>query len=337
MSAVIDAHRASQHTVMPTTAALPVISVVIPVHNEGPVLDSLFRRLLPALNALQQSYEVILVNDGSTDNSAMVLNAYHENDPEHIKVIHFNGNFGQHMAIMAGFEHVSGQIIVTLDADLQNPPEEIGKVVALAQQGYDVVGGYRLDRQDTRFRRWASRAHNQLRARLAPNLKMTDEGCMLRAFHRCVVDAMVSTRETSTFIPALALTYAQRPTEVGVKHEARQEGESSYSLYKLMRYNFDLITNFSLVPLQIFTFIGMAVSFASTAFVLYLAIRRLWIGPEAEGVFTLFAILFLLMGVLLMGLGIVGEYIGRIYQEVRGRPRFIIARTLGFDHTGSST
>lgn len=304
----------------------PHISVVIPVHNEEEVLGTLFARLLPVMDGLNKPYEVILVNDGSRDKSESVLDAWQEKRPEVLRIVHFNGNFGQHMAIMAGLERVRGQVIVTLDADLQNPPEEIPKLVDLVEQGHDVVGGYRMNRQDKAWRLFFSKMHNILRAKIAPQLNMKDEGCMLRAFSRPVVEAMTSTGESSTFIPALAMTYATNPAEIGVRHEPRTEGETSYNFYKLIRYNFDLITNFSLVPLQIFTLIGMAVSFGSGLFVAYLFIRRMIYGPEAEGMFTLFAILFLLIGILLMGLGIVGEYIGRIYQEVRQRPRFVIKR-----------
>ncbi len=304
----------------------PDISIVIPVHNEQEVLPTLFKRLLPVMNNLNRSYEIILTNDGSKDESERVLDEYQEQYPDHIRVIHFNGNFGQHMAIMAGFEQVRGNIIITMDADLQNPPEEIPKLLALADAGHDVVGGYRMDRQDHPWRLFVSKWHNRIRAKIAPNLDMEDEGCMLRAYSRDVVDAMVSTGEKNTFIPALAMCFATNPAEVGVKHEARTQGTTSYNLYKLIRYNFDLITNFSLVPLQIFTLIGMAVSVLSTVFVVFLFVRRIIVGPEAEGLFTLFAILFLLIGIVLMGLGIVGEYIGRIYFEVRARPRFIIKR-----------
>jgi len=221
-------------------------------------------------------------------------------------------------------ERVRGQIIITLDADLQNPPEEIPKLVAKMEEGYDVVGGYRMDRQDSAWRLWFSAWHNKIRQKIAPQLRMKDEGCMLRAYSRRVVDEMVATGERSTFIPALALTYAYNPTDIGVAHAAREEGTSSYNFYKLIRYNFDLVTNFSLVPLQVFTMIGIIVSMFSTVFVVYLFGRRLLIGPEADGLFTLFAILFLLVGIVLMGLGILGEYIGRIYMEIRRHPRFIV-------------
>jgi undecaprenyl-phosphate 4-deoxy-4-formamido-L-arabinose transferase len=306
----------------------PYISVVIPVHNEQEVLEELYTRLTGALDALAKPYEIILTNDGSTDRSAAMLRELHARRPEQIRVIDFNGNFGQHMAIMAGFERVRGQIIITMDADLQNPPEEIGKLVTAMEAGHDVVNTYRLDRQDSWWRLKVSKWHNQLRAMMMPKLKMKDEGCMLRAYSRNIVDLMAATGENSTFIPALALTYAANPTEVGVTHAERSAGTSSYNFYKLIRYNFDLVTGFSVFPLQVFTMIGLAISLCSFAFVVFLFLRRIIVGPEVEGVFTLFAILFFLIGIVLFGLGVVGEYVGRIYQEVRKRPRFVIREVL---------
>jgi len=309
----------------------PYISVVIPVHNEQEVLPTLFKRLLPVMDSIGKPYEIVLTNDGSKDNSEAILNQYHQMHPDNIRVIHFNSNFGQHMAIMAGLERVRGEIIITMDADLQNPPEDIPKLVEEMEKGHDVVGGYRVDRQDKIWRKFVSRAHNIIRARLTPNIIMKDEGCMLRAYRRDIVDLMVASEEASTFIPALALTYASNPSEVPVSHEARAEGETSYNLYKLIRYNFDLVTGFSLVPLQLFTLLGVAISLCSGLLVVYMLGRRIFVGPEAEGVFTLFAILFFLVGLGLLGLGILGEYIGRIYQEVLKRPRFVVKNELGSD------
>lgn len=314
----------------------PYISVVIPIHNEQEVLEILYNRLTAVMDKIGKPYEIILINDGSKDRSEQILTELHQRRPEQIRVINFNGNFGQHMAIMAGFEHVRGQIVVTLDADLQNPPEEIPKLIAAIEAGHDVVGGYRQSRKDSWWRLTVSKLHNLVRARIAPQLTMKDEGCMLRAFKRNIVDLMAASKESSTFIPALALTYASNPAEVGVAHEERAAGTSSYNFYKLIRYNFDLITNFSLVPLQIFTVIGMIVSFLSAILVIDIIIRRIFIGPEAQGVFTLFAILFLLVGICLLGLGILGEYIGRIYQEVRQRPRFVIRNILEKQPKGTS-
>lgn len=302
----------------------PLISIVIPVYNEEEVLEQLYARLFPVMDKLEKPFEVIFTNDGSKDNSEKMLSEFYARRPQQIRVISFNGNFGQHMAIMAGFERVRGEYVITMDADLQNPPEEIPKIVAAMDQGHDVVNCHRVARKDSWWRLLVSRLHNKVRAIITPNIQMEDEGCMLRGYHRRIVDAMTASQEASTFIPALALTYAANPTELPVKHEARPAGTSSYSFYGLIRYNFDLVTGFSLVPLQMFTLIGIIVSVLSTLFVGYLFMRRIIVGPEAEGVFTLFAIMFFLIGILLMGLGIVGEYIGRIYQEVRQRPRFII-------------
>lgn len=306
----------------------PYISIVIPVHNEQEVLEELYSRLTTTLDQLKAPYEIILVNDGSTDKTSAILHELHERRPEQIRVIEFNGNFGQHMAIMAGFERVRGEIIITMDADLQNPPEEIGKLVSAMEAGHDVVNTFRQDRQDSWWRLKVSKWHNQLRALMMPKLKMKDEGCMLRAYHRSIVDLMVSTGESTTFIPALALTYSANPTEVGVAHAERSAGTSSYNLYKLIRYNFDLITGFSVFPLQAFTMIGLLISLCSFTFFMFLVLRRIIVGPEVEGVFTLFAIFFFLIGIVLFGLGIVGEYVGRIYQEVRKRPRFVVRRVV---------
>ena len=305
----------------------PYLSVVVPVYNEEANLEDLFARLVLVLDTIGKPYEMVFTNDGSRDRSAMLLEQFHRRHPDRVCVIDFNGNFGQHMAIMAAFEHVRGDVIVTLDADLQNPPEEIPKLLAAIEAGHDLVGGYRKDRRDTLFRRYASKLINSLRARIT-HIRMRDQGCMLRAYRREIVDNINASNETSTFIPALAYSFSANPTEIEVEHRARAAGKSKYRLYDLIRLNFDLMTGFSVVPLQMFTMFGIFVSIMSTLFVVYLFIRRIVIGPEVQGVFTLFAILYFLVGVGIMGLGIIGEYVGRIYQEVRRRPRFVIKRTL---------
>lgn len=305
----------------------PEVSVIIPVYNEEEGLQVLFDRLYPAMDKLGKSYEIVFVNDGSKDRSAAILREQFQKRPDVTRVILFGANFGQHMAIMAGFEHCRGARIVTLDADLQNPPEEIGKLLSKMDEGYDYVGSIRKQRSDSWWRHVASRAMNRLREKIT-RIKMTDQGCMLRAYNRHIVDAINSCKEVSTFIPALAYTFAQRPAEVVVEHEERAAGESKYSLYSLIRLNFDLMTGFSLVPLQWFSMVGIAVSIFSAVFVVFLAIRRLIVGPEAEGLFTLFAIAFFLIGVTLFGIGLLGEYIGRIYQQVRHRPRYLVDAVL---------
>jgi len=304
----------------------PYISVVIPIYNEQESLENLYQRLIPVMDSIGKPYEIIFTNDGSKDESENMLNQFFERRPEQIRVIHFNTNYGQHLAIMAGLEKVRGEIVVTMDADLQNPPEDIPRLISKIEEGYDVVGGCRENRQDLFWRKWFSKMHNKLRQMMIPRLVMQDEGCMLRAYRRYIVDLMVESDESNTFVNALALNFAHNPTEIPVSHEARAAGTSKYNFYKLIRYNFDLITNFSLVPLQIFTLLGVGISALSGLLVIYLLIRRLVDGPEVEGVFTLFAIAFFLIGICLLGLGILGEYFGRIYQEVRKRPRFVIRK-----------
>ena len=305
----------------------PEVSVVIPVYNEEAGLRALFARLYPALDALGTAYEVIFINDGSRDKSAAILAEQFRERPDTTRVVLLNGNYGQHMAILAGFEESRGAIVLTLDADLQNPPEEIGKLVAKMREGYDYVGSIRKQRQDTLWRRKASRAMNRLRERIT-HIKMTDQGCMLRAYSRQIIDTINRCGEVNTFIPALAYTFAQNPIEVEVAHEERFAGESKYSLYSLIRLNFDLVTGFSVVPLQWLSFIGVILSMGSAGLFLLLVVRRFVIGAEVQGVFTLFAITFFMLGVIIFALGLLGEYIGRIYQQVRARPRYLVQTVL---------
>lgn len=303
------------------------LSVIIPVYNEEEGLQALFDRLYPALDKLNISYEIVFINDGSRDRSAAILREQFQRRSDVTRVVLFNGNFGQHMAIMAGFEQARGQRMLTLDADLQNPPEEIGKLLAKMDEGYDYVGSIRNQRNDSWWRHVASRAMNNLRERIT-RIKITDQGCMLRAYDRGIIDAINSCQEVNTFIPALAYNFARRPTEVVVEHEERAQGVSKYSLYSLIRLNFDLMTGFSVVPLQLFSLVGMLTSIASAFFFVILAVRRLIIGPEAEGLFTLFALVFFMIGITLFGIGLLGEYVGRIYQQVRHRPRYLVEAIL---------
>lgn len=311
----------------------PQVSVVIPVFNEDAVLPALAARLYPALDALKVPYEIIFVDDGSRDRSSVVLKDQYLARPDVTRVVYFNANYGQHMAIIAGFQRVRGERIVTLDADLQNPPEEIGKLLAAMDAGADYVGGVRVAREDVWWRRFASRLMNGVRERIT-RIRMTDQGCMLRAYSRDIVDAVTQSREASTYIPALAYTFAHTPTEVDVGHEERAAGTSKYSLYRLIRLNFDLVTGFSLVPLQLFSMFGMLVSAVALITYLIVIVERLIASGWRQGFATLWdrdILAFFLIGVLLFGLGLVGEYVGRIYQQVRARPRYTIRAVLERD------
>ncbi|MHB8800113.1 MAG: glycosyltransferase [Thermoanaerobaculia bacterium] len=313
------------------TSLLPVprkVSVVVPVFNEEANLPRLLPRLVPVLEGLGRPWEVVFVDDGSRDRSLELLKAAVAEHPGRVKAVELLRNAGQHMAIMAAFGQADGEYVLTLDADLQNPPEEIPKLVAKMDEGFDVVGTVRSKRKDSFFRKAASRVVNRTTG-LLTGMRLNDYGCMLRGYHRDVVDVMTASDEVSTFIPALAQLYARRPVEIDVAHEERAEGESKYSLLRLVRLNFDLMTGFSVVPLQLFGPLGFVTALFGVGFGAYLLVRRIVVGAEVEGVFTLFALAFMVMGVIMAGVGMVGEYVGRIYQQVRGRPRFLVRRVHG--------
>ena len=310
----------------PTPA--PEISVVIPVFNEEDNLRELGERLVRTLTAMGRPYEIIFVDDGSTDRSWQLLTDLNGHYPQNIRALQFHRNFGQHQAIFAGFQAAKGKVMVTLDADLQNPPEEIPRLVAKLDEGYDTVGGWRENRQDSIFRRLPSQLVNTVMSRVT-GVKLRDYGCMLRAYRRSVVDSINQCQESSSFIPALANLFAQRVAEIPVGHAERERGTSKYSLIKLLRLNFDLMTGFSNLPIHMVGFMGVAIALLGLFFGLFLFIRRIFVGPEVGGLFTLFAILFVFVGLNTLGLALIGEYVGRIYREVRGRPRFVIRQTLG--------
>ena len=307
------------------------LSVIIPVYNEELSLPALFARLYPALDKLALSFEIIFINDGSSDRSAAVLRQQFDVRPDVTRVVLLAGNYGQHMAIMAGFEHSRGSIVITLDADLQNPPEEIAALVAKMKEGHDYVGTIRKNRQDSFLRRWPSRVLNMIRERTT-RIKMTDQGCMLRAYSRTIINALNHCREVNIYIPALAYTFASRPTEIEVAHEERSAGDSKHSLYKLLRLNFDLMTGFSIAPLQLFSILGILVSLLAMAtYVVVMVTRWLQASTFAQGLQAMWdrdILQFFLIGIVLFGLGLLGEYVGRIYEQVRGRPRYLIDAVL---------
>ena len=319
----------------PTTVALPssseapvpYISVVIPVFNEEENLAELSDRLLTTLSANGRPFEIIFVDDGSADRSWEILTELCQYHPNHIRALQFIRNFGQHQAIFAGFQATRGQIVVTLDADLQNLPEDIPKLVAKLEEGYDSVGGWRENRLDSWLRTLPSFFMNRTMSWVT-GVKLRDYGCMLRAYRREVVDGINQCQESSSFIPALANLFSRRVAEIPVGHAERERGTSKYNLFRLLRLNFDLMTGFSHLPIHAVGAMGVAIALLGFGFGLYLFIRRFFVGPEVEGVFTLFAILFVFVGLNTFGLALIGAYVGRIYKEVRGRPRYVIRQRL---------
>jgi undecaprenyl-phosphate 4-deoxy-4-formamido-L-arabinose transferase len=310
-----------------------MISVVIPVYNEEANLPHLLERLRPVMGKMGKSYEIIFVDDGSQDNTLSILKSFLIY-PE-VKVVELTRNYGQHAAIFSGFSVVGGDIVITLDADLQNPPEEIPNLVKVMEEGdYDVVGTIRKERKDSLLRTFPSRIINVITRKIT-KVNMSDWGCMLRAYRRDVVQRMVNCHEHSTFIPALATYFAKKVTEIEVIHEARHGGESHYSLRKLINLQFDLVSSFSDFPLKFIMYAGIGMAFLGISIGVVLGVARIIYGASwaAEGVFTLFSILFAFVGFQFFALGVMGEYIGRIYREVRKRPEYTIERIYPVDES----
>jgi undecaprenyl-phosphate 4-deoxy-4-formamido-L-arabinose transferase len=306
------------------------ISIVVPIYNEEASLDALLARCLAVCHEFGRPFEIVLVDDGSRDTSPERIKTAVRDHPGHVVGVLLTRNYGQHAAVMAGFAECRGDVVVTLDADLQNPPEEIPKLVAAMDQGYDVVGSVRMSRQDSTFRRASSWLVNRS-VQAATGVTMHDYGCMLRAYRRPIVAAMLECNEHSTFIPILANTFAHHTTEVAVRHAERQDGKSRYDIWKLIRLQFDLLTSMTTFPLRLLSLLGGLISALGIGFGAFLFLMRLIYGEgwAAQGVFTLFAVLFIFVGAQFIGMGLLGEYIGRVYMDVRDRPRYFVQQVLG--------
>ena len=298
----------------------PELSLVIPVYNEEANLSELIRRTLAACDPMGISYEMILVDDGSADNSAQMIREAAEKNGGKVVGVFLTTNFGQHAAVTAGLQTSVGKYVITLDADLQNPPEEIPKLVEKLREGYDVVGTIRENRKDTFFRRWASKTVNLMVRKLCNGKTMTDYGCMLRGYSRTVVNAILQCPEHGKFIPMLAMSYARRTIEIHVKHADRMAGESKYNVWKLIALQYDLLTGTSIFPLRMLTYIGTLLAAFGILFGLYIFVMTRIHGDDwsQHGVFTLFSLVFIFMGGQFVAMGILG-----------GRPQFFIESIAG--------
>ncbi len=311
---------------------ITTMSVVVPVYNEEGCLQELIDRTLAACRKCNIKFELLLIDDGSRDSSPEIMQKASMENPEEVISIILNRNYGQHSAIMAGFSQVRGDLIITLDADLQNPPEEIPNLLAAAKEGNDVVGTVRQNRKDTMFRRYASKIVNKV-AQKATGVDMCDYGCMLRAYRRHIVEAMLQCRETTTFIPILSNSFARKTCEIPVSHAERAVGDSKYSLLKLINLQFNMLTCMTTFPLRMLFYLGSVSAFFGFLLALVMIVLRFAL-PHGDswgmnGVFMLFAIAFIFIGMLLVGMGLQGEYIGRVYNDVRQRPPYFIEKIIG--------
>lgn len=312
------------------------LSIVVPVYNEEANLPELLERTLAAADKLNTTYELILIDDGSRDASQLMICDAAEKNPGKVVAVVLSSNFGQHAAVTAGLEVSSGKYIVTMDADLQNPPEEIHKILAKLREGSDVVGSIRENRQDTFFRKFASKCVNHMVRKLCNGRTMQDYGCMLRGYSRPVINAILRCSEHGKFIPMLAMSFARNVSEVEVKHAERTAGESKYNIWKLIALQYDLLTGTSIFPLRMLTIFGFLVATFGVLFGIVIFIMsqidKHW---GANGIFALFAIQFVLTGGVLASLGLLGEYIGKIHLNTRARPQYFIEYVKGKNHNNA--
>lgn len=312
----------------------PTFSVVAPVYNEEQLIGEFCRRVIAALEPLGEPFELVLVNDGCRDRSPEIMRELHERDPR-IKVINFSRNFGHQIAITAGTDYAAGKAVIVIDSDLQDPPEVIPDLIARWREGYQVVYGVREEREgETWFKKTTAAIFYRLIVRIT-NVKIPVDTGDFRLMDRKVVDALKRMREHHRFMRGLSAWVGFRQTGVPYRRHARTAGTTKYPLRKMLRFALDGITSFSYLPLQLATYLGFIVAAISMIFLIVVFVMRLANPAAAEPAFygqasTLASVLFL-GAVQLISLGIIGEYVGRIYDEVKGRPLYIVAETLGID------
>lgn len=297
------------------------ISVVIPIFNEERSLQELYDRLTATLEKIGESYEVVAVNDGSTDSSVDILRSFREKDPRW-RILILSRNFGQSPALYAGFSEARGDYVFMMDADLQVYPEDLPILYEKLEAGYDMVGGWRVNRHDNPFRKIMSRMLNRYTGH-ATGFPLHDHGCSLKGFRRQMVKHMVDFSHRCRYLPVDAAMLGGRVAEVQVRHMKRQYGSSRYSLFKLFRTGFDMITTVTILPLQSIGVVGLLSLAGGSLLMLYSFVAALLHGALPRTEFFLAAFLFF-GGVQLSALGVVCEYVGRIYIESQRKPLFII-------------
>lgn len=298
------------------------LSVLICAYNEALNLPPLCARLLTVLEGMGIPYEVVIVNDGSQDETRAVLDGLAASNVR-IKAVHLIRNFGQHAAIAAGMRHVSGDAVVWMDADLQDVPEEIPRLVAPLQEGFDVVYGVRVERQDSLFRRMGSNLYFSL-FRLLTGQKLPRGISTFRALSRKVIDAFNHLGERSRMTAGLIGWLGFRTTTVPVEHAPRGSGQSKYNVWSLIRLTLDGMTGYSYLPLRLASFLGLSVSFMAALYALVIGGRKFFFAIDVPGYASLMVSVLFMGGVQLIILGILGEYVGRILTEVQARPLFLV-------------
>ncbi|HEY8422044.1 MAG TPA: glycosyltransferase family 2 protein [Thermoclostridium sp.] len=306
-------------------------SVVVPMYNEEAVVSETYRRLTEVMERTGYSYEIVFVNDGSRDNTAKLLNEICDRD-KRVKLVDFSRNFGHQIAITAGMDYSSGQCVVVIDGDLQDPPELIPEMIEKWKSGFDVVYGKRISRKgETFFKKFTAAAYYRfLRSMTDVNIPV-DTGDF-RLIDRKVCDALKSVKERNRYVRGLISWLGFKQTAIEFEREERFAGETKYPLKKMLKLALDGITTFSYKPLKLASYIGTLISLGSFIYMIYVLFQRIFFPETVQpGWASILAVSLFFNGITLLMLGIIGEYIGRIYDEVKERPLYIIKDTRNFD------
>lgn len=309
----------------------PTLSIVVPAYNEADILPELYRRVSEVMNGSGETWELLLVNDGSRDKSAQVMAGLFATDPQHVRIVNFARNFGHGIAVTAGMDYAQGDAVVLLDADLQDPPEVILEMLAKWREGFEVVYGVRIERRgETWFKTKTAALFYRILYRITDVDIPLDTGDF-RLMDRKVVDAIGNMRERHRFVRGMVSWVGFQQAGVDYVRQERFAGETKYPFRKMLRFAWDGITGFSYVPLQLATFMGFVFAALSLLAIPVVAAIRLFMEQQPlEGQATTLIVVLLVSGVQLISLGIIGEYLGRIYDEAKGRPLYIVQEALGF-------
>jgi glycosyltransferase involved in cell wall biosynthesis len=306
------------------------ISIVVPIYNEEPNIDYLFKRLTSVIDPLNLKYEIICVNDGSTDNTFQCLVACHQHNSL-IKIVNLSRNFGKEIALSAGIDHASGAAVIPIDADLQDPPELIEQLIVKWQEGYDVVYAVRKSRQgETWLKRFTANSFYKVISQMSavPIPKNTGD---FRLLDRKVVDALKMLPERRRFMKGLFAWVGFKQTAIEYDRKPRYKGITKWNYWKLWNFALEGITSFSFLPLKVWSYMGLLISLLSFTYATFLVIRTLILGIDVPGYASLMVAVLFLGGIQMLTLGFIGEYIGRIYEEVKQRPLYLVRESYGFD------
>lgn len=308
----------------------PVFSIVAPIYNEVGNIHELYRQIAAVMARTGEPWELLMINDGSSDGSAAVIEEVYTQDPAHVRAVHFARNFGHQIAVTAGMDYARGDAVILIDADLQDPPEVILQMIEKWREGYGVVYAVRAEREGES---WFKRATASLFYRLI--YRITDIDIPLdtgdfRLMDRQVVDAIAKMRERHRFIRGMVSWVGFRQTGVEYVRHERHSGETKYPFRKMLRFAWDGVTSFSYFPLQLATYLGFTIAGLSALAILLVIYLRAFTGAEPlKGQATTLVVLLFIGSIQLISLGIIGEYLGRIYNEVQGRPLYLVSETLG--------